>query len=266
MCKAWIVMVCVGVGTGLLSADTYLEFDGDDYVLVNEPVGLSPTEVTLESMVNFGRIATGDGYSSTDSQFIVSKGNEQNEGTYRLTQGSMDGDPALVWAVGQPYRSNRIKVAFPLEADRWYHLAGTYDGTALKLYVDGELVDENVIGSVVVGNSDPLYLGYNALSGWEYFLTGGLDEVRIWDHAREQADIRRDMGVALTGAEPGLIGYWDFEEEQSSQWALDLTGGQNDAQLGALPDPDPADPTRVPEPTLLSILAAGALVALKRRR
>jgi len=123
-----------------------------------------------------------------------------------------------------------------------------------------------LIGPVTVGNDESLYLGHSSLTGWEYFLTGGLDEVRIWDYARQQAEIQADMGAALTGDEPGLIGYWNFEEEPSSQWALDATAFQSHGRLGTSEGPDSADPTRVPEPALLSILAAGAFVLTRRRR
>jgi len=267
MRACWIAAACVLAGAGAVSANSYLEFDGGDRVVVENPVGLDPDQITVECLVNFGRIAWGDGYSSTDNQWIACKGSECADGAYRLSQGGYaEDDPTLVWAVDQPYQSHRVKVRYPLEPDRWYHLAGTYDGTTLKLFVDGELADEEDIGPVTVGNDESLYLGHSSLTGWEYFLTGGLDEVRIWDYARQQAEIQADMGAALTGDEPGLIGYWNFEEEPSSQWALDATAFQSHGRLGTSEGPDSADPTRVPEPALLSILAAGAFVLTRRRR
>jgi hypothetical protein len=70
---------------------------------------------------------------------------------------------------------------------------------------------------------------------------GWLDEVRIWSVARSGAEILADMNQTLVGSEPGLVGYWSFEEGAGDQ-ALDLTANHNDGSLGASSDPDAADP------------------------
>jgi hypothetical protein len=36
---------------------------------------------------------------------------------------------------------------------------------------------------------------------------GAVDELRIWNIARSQAEIQATMAVHLTGTEPGLVGY-----------------------------------------------------------
>jgi signal transduction histidine kinase/CheY-like chemotaxis protein/ligand-binding sensor domain-containing protein/protocatechuate 3,4-dioxygenase beta subunit len=41
---------------------------------------------------------------------------------------------------------------------------------------------------------------------------GQMDEVRVWDHARTPAQIRTNMFATLTGREPGLVGYWNFDD------------------------------------------------------
>jgi hypothetical protein len=43
------------------------------------------------------------------------------------------------------------------------------------------------------------------------YLKGALDEVRIWNVARTQAQIQSSMNQHLTGSEPGLVGYWQFD-------------------------------------------------------
>lgn len=45
-----------------------------------------------------------------------------------------------------------------------------------------------------------------------FFFKGMIDELRIWSRALTEEEIRRDMCVRLVGNEPGLIGYWDFNE------------------------------------------------------
>jgi len=41
---------------------------------------------------------------------------------------------------------------------------------------------------------------------------GQIDEVRLWNRARSQDEIQRSMNYRLVGNEPGLIGYWRFDE------------------------------------------------------
>ncbi|MFZ2655276.1 MAG: PKD domain-containing protein [Victivallales bacterium] len=77
-----------------------------------------------------------------------------------------------------------------LMANRWTHLAGTYDGQNIRLYVDGELVATEAQSGSIPVSGGPLRIGGNALLG-EYF--GGLmDEVRVYSRvlsAEEIADV-----------------------------------------------------------------------------
>ncbi len=46
--------------------------------------------------------------------------------------------------------------------------------------------------------------------GWVYRFDGIIDEVRIWDHARDEGEIAGQMNCALSGDEPGLLAYYSF--------------------------------------------------------
>ena len=61
----------------------------------------------------------------------------------------------------------------------WTHLAGTYDGTTLKLYRNGTLISSSTrAGSIAVGTG-PLKLGGNAI--WGEWFAGQLDDVRVYN-------------------------------------------------------------------------------------
>jgi hypothetical protein len=73
----------------------------------------------------------------------------------------------------------------------WTHLAFTYDGGVMRLYVNGtEVSTTNVAGATSVSNG-PLRIGGNSVWG-EYF-RGLIDEVRIYNRALTSAEIGQDM-------------------------------------------------------------------------
>ncbi|MCA9131774.1 MAG: cadherin domain-containing protein, partial [Planctomycetales bacterium] len=85
-----------------------------------------------------------------------------------------------------------------LPLDTWSHLAATYDGSQLKLFVNGKQVAQLAArGSLVTSNS-PLRFGGNSVWG-EYF-QGEMDEVRLYNSALSAADIARLAGSASSGS------------------------------------------------------------------
>ena len=78
------------------------------------------------------------------------------------------------------------------------------------------------------------------------YFKGKMDEVRIWNIARTEAEIQASMNTSLTGNEAGLVGYWNFDDGT----AKDLTANGNDGEfkgdaktietvLGGVGIPDP---------------------------
>jgi hypothetical protein len=103
----------------------------------------------------------------------------------------------------------------------WHHLAVTYDGRGgptaadgIAMYVDGVSVPLNRETSptyVAMENlAAPLIIGRGGPS-WEQY-DGGLDELRLWNVARTLSEIQTTMVTELGGAEPGLVGYWQFND------------------------------------------------------
>jgi len=114
--------------------------------------------------------------------------------------------------------------------NNWHHVACTWDGTNAKIYIDGVLDAEGTTPFSSIFNSDrTVKIGYKvtppeAFSGW-------IDEVRIWNVARTQAEIVATMNTTLIGNEPGLIGYWQFNESAGSPMAYDASPNGNHGTL-----------------------------------
>lgn len=105
-----------------------------------------------------------------------------------------------------------------LEANTWYHLAGTYDGDTLKAYTNGILVSQLPLnGGDPLKEEFSLKIGKHAkLSGSQEFFNGSVDEVRVWDRELTAGEIRRHMYHPLGGNEPGLKHYYQFNSQQVS--------------------------------------------------
>ena len=113
-----------------------------------------------------------------------------------------------------------------------HHLAGVYDfdQSRLRLYVDGQLADETIVTGRLRNYGNDLFIGdWNGSSSW-HFHHGEMDEVRLWNVARSEADIRREMRFQLVTNEPGLVAYWAFDEA-SGTTALDQAPGGSHGTL-----------------------------------
>lgn len=92
-------------------------------------------------------------------------------------------------------------------------LAGTYDGTIMKFYVNGELAGEKVVKNFAVNATYPLRIGAGATEGNQtHFFPGQITDVRVWNIASSQKEIQNQMNYRQLGSEACLAGYWPLNE------------------------------------------------------
>lgn len=112
---------------------------------------------------------------------------------------------------------------------KWHHVAGVRDGNTSRLYLDGVLADEKT-GALPSLSSPGIAFGLGARHNgwlWEYPFNGFMAEVRLWDHARTQAQIQDGMFRRLSSSEAGLAGYWPLDEGAGMTATDRSTGGRN---------------------------------------
>ena len=85
--------------------------------------------------------------------------------------------------------------ASPVNA--WTHVALTYDGAMLRLYVNGTPVASRTQTGGIQATTNPLWIGGNNPYG-EYF-QGLIDEVRIYSRALTSGEIQTDMSTPVDG-------------------------------------------------------------------
>jgi hypothetical protein len=114
--------------------------------------------------------------------------------------------------------------------DGWFHVAATYDGSATRAFVNGADKGALEVGKLATP-SNSLFVGVGLLGA-------SIDELRVWNVARTDTEIQSDMHVRLTGSEPGLVGYWRFDEGAGTT--------ARDSSSGAIPGALVNGPTWVP--------------------
>ncbi len=70
----------------------------------------------------------------------------------------------------------------------WHHVAGTYDGSELRLYIDGELVATTAHSGTINSTTHNVYLGGNSEASGRFY-DGLIDDVRVYSVALSAADV-----------------------------------------------------------------------------
>jgi hypothetical protein len=82
-----------------------------------------------------------------------------------------------------------------LPLNTWTHLALTYNGSTLRLYVNGVQAGSQTVSGSITSSTQPLRIGGNSVWG-EYF-SGLIDEVRIYNRALSGTEIQADMSTPV---------------------------------------------------------------------
>jgi hypothetical protein len=82
-----------------------------------------------------------------------------------------------------------------LGMNAWSHLASTYNGSTLRLYVNGVLVSSTAMSGSLAASSGVLRIGGNGV--WPEWFAGLIDEVRVYNRALSAAEIQSDMNTAV---------------------------------------------------------------------
>ncbi|OGE98126.1 MAG: hypothetical protein A3G89_01015 [Candidatus Doudnabacteria bacterium RIFCSPLOWO2_12_FULL_42_9] len=147
-----------------------LDFDGtDDYIDVGAGVGIdfdSSSSLTLEAWAKLED-------TNQSSPVIVARQDDAT-GEYTLFFGeATDKTPSIYLNVSA--WNEKIDAASALSPDTWYHIAATYDGSNVRMYINGTQSDSAALSGTITDSSDNTKIGM----GNSLFFNGDLDEVRI---------------------------------------------------------------------------------------
>ena len=226
-----------------------LQFDGtDDYVYLDDPItGNNPTfdDGFSERTVELWYKAT----IVEDTQMLYEEGGPINGLNIYIRDSQI-----WVGAWSETNGFDGIWLSTSTTPDEWHHVSCVFDNQdthLFKMYYDGnfildspisvdisEHINDDAIGAMI--NHTKLDTGDELGDG--FYFSGLVDEVRVWNITRTQAEIQTNMQTYLIGTEDSLVAYYRMNEG-IGQTAFDLSGNGNDGQLGSTPNTDVNDPT-----------------------
>ena len=188
-----VVQSAVGSFPGTISGAVWttgqfgsaLSFDGiNDWVTVADANALDlTTGMTLEVWV-YPTAANGV------RDILIKEGTGVD--IYNLYARNGQGQPeSNVFAGG----SNRWATGPTLPLNTWSHVAGTYDGLTVRLFVNGLQVGSTAYTGTIGTSTGVLRIGGNSM--WGEFFQGRLDELRIYSRALSAAEIQADMTTSI---------------------------------------------------------------------
>lgn len=116
----------------------------------------------------------------------------------------------------------------------WHHVAATYDGTTWRLYLDGVLDGQAAARATPRADSIQHFgigTAFNSTGVAAGRFAGSIDEVRVWDRARTEAEIAGAMYDTVIAGD-GLMARWALDEADGG--APDTAGGIDGTITGAV--------------------------------
>lgn len=261
----FIILGLVQLSAQQQPLNNHLIFDGvDDYISLNN-MDVSGSAMTLEALVNSSDlsncqyrdcriISKAVGLATNDHYWMLSTNESGNNTVLRFRLKTNGTSTTLVATTGN------------LSENTWYHIAATYDGANMKLYLNGtEVGSAPKSGSLTTNPAVEAWIGENPPTTNNRTWHGAIDEVRIWSTARTPTQLQANSNSELVGNEAGLQAYYQFNEG-TGQIINDLAGSNNTV-LGNSSSADTHDPSFAtsdpenPNPTSPEILEVeGAMV------
>ena len=220
----------VNVSANSCTAASALNFDGtNDYVNCGNTMSstfATSNKITVEAWVK----------PSTTS------GNGCIVGNYNTSPSSSmqfllrrDGTSYTFWTDAGTGFTNVSSVA-TVTTNVWQHVAGTWDGSTMSIYVNGVLsgTASKVGTNLLASNTNQVWIGGNSMT--EKF-TGNIDEVRVWNTTRTQCEINSFKNCEISTTATGLLANYHFNQgldASANPTVTTLTDASGNANTGTL--------------------------------
>lgn len=219
-----------------------LSFNGSTQYLNAGQFNLTGNALTFEGWVKVNAFKSGFPYISSVIGIEVG---DNNSAILRFGDGNLANNK-LQFTLSFGSSQVKLNTNTAFNPNTWYHVAATYDGAAMKLYVNGSL-DASIPATGDFTANGILYLARNYDNSRT--LNGSLDEFRVWKRALTAQEIL-DNKCNVTPNAANLEANWKMDEG-SGIGALDATSNTHAATLINMTDTNWK--TEVPCPASLSV-------------
>jgi hypothetical protein len=103
--------------------------------------------------------------------------------------------------LGGTFAATNLYGTNALALNTWTHIAGTYDGTTMRFYVNGVAVASAAQTGAIPSSTGNLFIGGDSSNGQHW--NGLIDEVRVYNRALSAGEIAHDMTTPVIGASTG---------------------------------------------------------------
>ncbi len=178
--------------------DGALGFDGNnDHVLVPDAPSLDiGTNITLSAWVKPAK---------TDTQYVIRKAQYSSTDGYELSLSSTGKSFFRLnqASSGDTYRIDSTSL-YPNDGVSWMHIAGTYDGAVLRLYING--VEEASLNAIVGIGTNATDLSIGAQADGSGVIEGAIDDVKLFRDALSAEEVAALASGGSGGGAPGPDG------------------------------------------------------------
>ncbi|MFN8353059.1 MAG: LamG-like jellyroll fold domain-containing protein [Spirosomataceae bacterium] len=149
------------------------------YLTVNNSATLNPTSgITLSAWIN--------GADFGGNKVIIKKRHWAPAYDFSLYGGQLT---FALNGVGS------VSAAVPT-TNAWHLVTGTYDGSTMKIYVDGSVVASSAKSGAITSVGEPLVIGSSG--GFENYFNGKLDDVRLYGRGLSASEVATLYGGTVT--------------------------------------------------------------------
>ncbi len=127
--------------------------------------------------------------------FLLSHGSWQNRWKLSVTP-----EKYLRWTMNTLTAIADLDLDVPVQIDQFYHVAATYDGSLLALYLNGNLHTYKVLSGKIRTTTFPFLMGQMLPAQPEYNFKGVMDAVKIYDYALAPDAVKNLFGQGVTSA------------------------------------------------------------------
>ena len=189
--------VPAGVTYAIGEVGQAFNFNGTTTLTVADAPSLDPTNaLTIEYWVYVRGKMNG-----IWSQSVFTKDGATSSRQYMLNVGDSSttlGAGDFRAHIGVPSGLKILDSLAVIQSNTWYHVAETYDGAALKLYVNGSLDSQMAVTGPIITTTQPVRIGGDAPAG-PYYFNGMVDEISLYNRALSSNEIAAIYNAGTSG-------------------------------------------------------------------